>query len=178
MSSEMNLEEKLQAFFDRIDVRLQSVEQKLDNRLSHVEKRCDKLEVTANRQNAAQRKVSSDVIKLKTTVNVLEQKCLERNVIIKGIPEIDKENTDHLVDTLFSHLDPDFESQFLLNAHRIGLKKNNRHRLILAELVNCNRKTVLMKGIAAKDTNCSLFKKDDGSTWGSSDEKIFVSDHG
>lgn len=173
----MSLEEKLQAFFDRIDLRLQSVEQKLDNRLCDVEKRCDKLEVTSKKQTAVQKKVSSDVTKLKVTVSVLEQQRIERNVIIKGIPECDNESTEDLVDTLFSHLDPDFESQFLLNARRIGTKKNNQHRLILAELLNCNRKTILMKGIAAKDINCSLFKKNNGTTWGSADEKIFVSDH-
>lgn len=173
----MDLDAKLQAFFDKLDQRLLSVEEKLDNRLSGVEQRCDKLEKTTSRQVTIQKKVSDHVVRLKTTVNVLEQQRLEKNIVIQGVPESEIEDTETVVDTIFDFLDTNFESRYLLCARRVGNQQSNRHRPIIAELSNTNCKLSLMKGLSKKDINCSHFKKSDGALWGTSADKIYLKDH-
>lgn len=180
MAQDQVLDTKLEAFFDKLDRRLESMENKLDSRLSKVEDKCNKLDRKSKKQEKDHKEVASEVSKLKISVAVLEQEKLERNVIIKGIPESENEDNDSLsniVEDVFCLLDADFESQFLIRVRRIGTKNiKNKSRLIVAELANDAIKLKIMKGLADKNLNCSRFKYADGNAWGSNEDKIFLSD--
>lgn len=181
MSQNRDLNVRLEAFFDKIDKRLESMENKLDSRLSIVEVQCSKLEKKSVRQERNQAKVNQELHKLQISVAVLEQEKVVNNVIIKGVPEVaneDDDSTGDLVDSIFNHLNAEFESKYLVRVRRIGKKNDgNKSRLIVAELVDSAQKLAIMKNLAGKDINCSLFKQVNGTEWGPSTDKIFLTDH-
>jgi hypothetical protein len=156
------------------------VENKLDKRLTEVENRCSVLENDAKTSRNAQKKVASEVSKLKIIVDMLEQQKINKNVMLKGVPEIEIHNDMLLsmVDDIFSKVDSSFESQFLVSVRRIGTKNNtNKSRLIEAALVNCRRKLNTMTGLKEKRVDCSQFSSKKNVPWGSDTEKIYLSDH-
>lgn len=180
MGQDQALDVKLESFFEKLDKRLESMENKLDNRLTIVESQCNNLERKQKKQQKFCTKVGSEVDKLKISVAVLEQERLERNVIIKGVPELQNEDSVALedkVESIFCFLDTDFESQYLTSVRRIGNNKDkNKNRLIVAQLSDVTIKSKVMKGLAAKNMNCSHFTYTSGMEWGSSDKKIYLSD--
>lgn len=177
--SQENLDAMLQSFFDKIDKRLESVEEKLDNRLTNVETRCGVLENDAKKTRNEQKKVINEVSKLRMTVDILEQQKLDRNVVLKGVPELETSDDmlEFMVDKIFCKFDDQFESQFVLNVYRIGVKKNDKRRLIIAELASTKYKSKLMKDLKDKAVNCSQFLSGNKVPWGPATERIYLSDH-
>lgn len=123
--------------------------------------------------------VLKELTKLKSTVNNLEQQKLEKNIIIKGVPET--EGDDHvllsyMVDSILSHIDPEFHSEYVVNVRRVGAKKENAHRPILVVMSNTDRKLAVIKNIKGKELNCAKFSNK-GKLWGTNEQKIFIGDH-
>lgn len=171
--------DKLCDKMDSFDKKLDSVEVKLDTRLTMVEQKCSLLEKKSNKHAEQQKYVMREIRKLKSTVNTLEQQRIESNVIIKGVTEIEGDDTDTLsfmVDGILSHIHSEFESTSVITVRRIGVKNSDTSRPILVVMRNSEAKLHVMRNLKERNLHCAQFNHN-GKPWGTKEKKIFVSDH-
>lgn len=171
--------DKILMNMDSFDKKLDTLEKKIEDRLSKVENQCLLFQKKSNKQEKRQDYILNEVSKLKETVNVMEQEKLERNIIIKGIKEVENDDNQLLgfmVDGVLDSLEDTFESSNVVNVRRIGAKKPNLPRLILVELSCKEIKLKIMQKLKDSDLNCSKFNNN-GVAWGSQADKIYISDH-
>lgn len=176
-----DIDSKLDRILNKIetlDKKMDSVESKMDSRMTVVENQCVALVKLSNKQGKVQKFVLNEVVKLKIKVNQMEQRSIRNNIIIRGVLETEKEESDtpDLVDDIMHFLSENFESQFLLSARRVGKKRNETPRHILVEMKDGDKKLDILKSSKVKGLNCAQFKLHD-VPWGTSEKKIFLGDH-
>lgn len=182
MAENMTVSAKLDKLIDKMnefDTKLSSLEAKVDNRLTVVEQKCTVLEQKSLKHDMKNKYVLKEITKLKSTVNTLEQQKLEKNIIVRGVLELengDEELLGEMVDAILSSIDPDFVSVSVVSVRRIGVKKGDTPRSILIVMRNTNEKLSIMKNLKGKRPQCAQFKNR-GVPWGTSDQKIYLEDH-
>lgn len=178
MSQNEDLDAKLSAFFEKLDKRMESIEVKLESRLSNVESQCTDLYRKSKKHENNHMKITNEISNLKSAIDVLEQDKLTNNILLKGVPEIEKgdETLKDMILCILRRLDESFKMYHAIDMRRIGNKTSNRSRLVLVRLSCVETKLRVMQNLSSKNLNCSVFSTD-GVAWGSENEKIFVSDH-
>lgn len=110
-------------------------------------------------------------------INQLKQENLSRNLIIKGVPELETDNA-HLktmVGTIFAKLRFNFPMTYI-DCYRIGKKKENTCRPIVVAVFNVGLKNVIVRDKRSMKLSCSNFSND-GVLWGSADQMIYIDEH-
>lgn len=112
-------------------------------------------------------------------VNQLRQENISRNLIIKGVSEIEKEkDNDHLknmVGTIFSKLRFNIQMTYI-DCYRIGKKKENTCRPIVVVVFNVGLKNVIIRDKRSMKLSCANFSND-GVLWGNEEQLIYIDEH-
>lgn len=122
--------------------------------------------------------MGSEIESLKLNMNEINQSLLSRNLVIRGVPEIEKNSVqlNVLVKAVLFAMDVSPEHQRVSTAFRLGKKddKKNTDRPILVRLVNeeC-REAIINAKRKKKDLNCSMVIIH-GVPLGASDDDIYV----
>lgn len=180
MSLDTEMNNKLDILLSKMDSlekKIDSVESKMDERLNRVENVCHSLNLKQLKLEKKHIKVANEVTNLKIQVHALQQEKIKNNVIVRGINEVEKNSVDlnNMLHDLFQKFES-FNSVQLIHVRRIGTKKANIPRAVLAEFKTSDVKLDIMQSLKDKNFNCSQFMYEN-QPWGSKDNQIFLSDH-
>lgn len=117
----------------------------LSQKMDEFNNRCSRLESKVDQMGVDQELVQDEVDDLRKELNVLQQRQLDLNLIIKGMPEVKSETTEQtriLVTKLFRVMGvPDATVD---TAKRVGKKSGLVPRIILFTVINKQHKTELL----------------------------------
>lgn len=153
----------MQERFNGVEALMKQENEKLSNQLKKVEGKyeeaCTKIQAMASE------------------INRLKQDNLARNLLIKGVPEIEKDN-DHLkimVGLIFEKLR--FPTQMTyIDCYRIGRKKENTCRPIVVVVFNVGLKNVIIRDKRSMKLSCANFSNDK-VLWGTPEQLIYIDEH-
>lgn len=149
--------------FNHVETFLKAENEKLRDQLKMADKRYDD--------------VCDKVNEMAIQINRLKQDNLSRNLLIKGVPELEKEN-DHLkgmVGTILQKLRFNFPLTFV-DCYRIGRMRENTCRPIVVVLPNVNLKNVIIRVKRTTRMTCAQFSND-GVVWGPAENLIYIDEH-
>ena len=157
----------------------------LAGKLEKVEQRTEAMEKRINDVEDTTEAVANTVVDLQAEVNVLKQDKLSKNVVIKGIPEIETENDElkELIDKILIMLTGDVTIENVTYTSRFGASKSNSKtpRPILMKFKCDEIKQRVLKLKKKSSINCSMFMgpKSLGADkkWGADIDIIYFGDH-
>lgn len=121
--------------------------------------------------------VCSKVVVLSKEVNRLRQDNISRNVLVKGVPELETDTT-HLktmVRSIFAKLRYNLDLS-LMDCFRIGRKSDTTCRPIVVGLPSVGLKNEILRDKRIVKLTCANFMND-GTFWGSADQIIYLDEH-
>lgn len=131
------------------------------------------LDIVQNHSKTLEKKIDA----ISHEMNNLKQASLSRNIIIKGIPEVEqhKDELRILIRMLFSHLQiKDLANN--IDCHRIGKKKDDCSRPIECTVSSVSAKNLIIRTKRKKPVTCAeLFVR--GKPWGSISDVIYIDEH-
>lgn len=155
---------------DQMSERLNSVEttlkeenKKLRDKLDRAEKRYDEVCIKVN--------------EMAYQINRLKQDNLSRNLMVKGVPEIERD-TEHLkvmMGQIFEKLRFNFPMTYV-DCYRIGRRKENTCRPIVVVLPNIGLKNLIIRDKRSMMMTAANFR-DNSIPWGSQDSVIYMDEH-
>lgn len=160
------MNEKLSQFDDRfngMETLMKAENEKLRNQLEKANKRyeevCEKVNVMA------------------TEINRLKQINLSRNIIIKGVPEVetDAEHLKSMISLIFAKLRYNLQMTFV-DCFRIGKKTETTCRPIIVVLPSVGVKNMMIRDKRSVKMTCANFSND-GIFWGTEDQIIYIDEH-
>lgn len=149
--------------FNHVESFLKAENEKLREQLKKADKRYDDVCATVN--------------EMAVQINRLKQDNLSRNLLIKGVPELEKHN-DHLksmVGTIFNKLRFNLSLTFV-DCYRIGRKKENTCRPVVVVLPNVGLKNLIIREKRTTKFTCAQFSND-GVLWGSAENFLYIDEH-
>lgn len=164
---------------DKAEERYQSLATKFE----HIELRTSALESKVIVAEQAQSSVVDAVQQLEIDVNKMQQEKLNKNIVVRGVPE--KEASVLELKVLFMQvlaaITPDVTAAQVLYVARFGEKRPGTARPILVKFNSDDVKQQVLKMKKKTSLNCSMFNgpqsADTALTWGAASDVIFFGDH-
>lgn len=149
--------------FNGVETLMKAENQKLQEKLDRAEKRYET--------------VCSKVDEMAVQINRLKQDNLSRNLLIKGVPELetDPQHLKSMVALVFAKLRYNFPMTYV-DCFRIGKPKENTCRPIVVALPNAGLKNMIIRDKRATKLTCANFSND-SSLWGAADKIIYIDEH-
>lgn len=149
--------------FNGVETLLKSENEKLRKQLENADKKYEL--------------VCGKVDEMAAQINRLKQENISRNVMIKGVPEIETDvaHLKSMVSLIFGKLRYQFPLTYV-DCFRIGRKKDDTCRPIVVILPNVGLKNLIIKDKRSTKISCANFSND-GNLWGRSDQLIYIDEH-
>lgn len=152
----------------------------ITSRLDKIEKQYDNLSEDVKECKKDHNVMKREIDYLQSAVNTLQQEKLNANLIIRGIPDIEKKPGDVLdmVFFLLSKVPRPIRSSDVILATRVGNNSdgNVQRRPILVKFVSEQLKSDVMTELKKQRLNCSQLTYYD-KAWGSETDIIYVGDN-
>lgn len=151
----------------------------ITGRLDKIEKQYDDLKVEVKKVKKENKEIRQELDYLQSAVNALQQDKLNANLIIRGIPEIERkpEDLSDMVLYLFSKVSTKCSKENVTLTIRLGNKNNEgKKRPILVKLTDEVLKTEIMSELKKQRFNCSNLCYYN-EPWGSESDIIYVGDN-
>lgn len=154
---------------------------KFDDRFTQMESLMksenEKLRTQLERANKKYDEAVEKMDAMASEINRLKQINISRNVIIKGVPEMetDAEHLKSMIGVIFAKLRYNFPLTFI-DCYRIGRKSENTCRPIVVVLPSVGLKNMMIRDKRTMKLTCANFSND-GLFWGKEDQIIYIDEH-
>lgn len=110
-------------------------------------------------------------------INNIRQEGLSRNLLMKGIPEIDKDNVELkiMVGKILKKLRFELDMTYI-DCFRIGKKTEDRSRPVVVCLSSTGLKNVVLRDKRSTKISCANFSSE-GRPWGPTEDLIYFDEH-
>lgn len=110
-------------------------------------------------------------------INRLKQDNISRNLLIKEVPELEKDNDQlkSMVRTIFHKLRYDISLTYE-DCYRIGRMKDNTCRPIVVVLPNVGLNNLIIRDKRPIRLSCANFSHE-GVAWGPADDLLYIDEH-
>lgn len=169
---------KLFVYFHQLEKQQKSVNNEFLTKLSEINTKYDELHERQSQLEYENEYLRDEILVLKAGLSEVQQNSLVNNVIIRGVPEIESDNSQlfSLLDTVFKSIGASFNKDALTDFKRLGKKSTNSkiYRPILVKFADLQLKKVLMDAKKAKNNLACDSVIFNNKPIGSENQKIYI----
>lgn len=166
---------------DKLLDKFSSVEEKLDKRMSKIENDYKNLSRKSEMHEKKQKYLSTEVSKLKSKLNEIEQEKLRCNVLIRGLKEVETSGEDLLfmVNSLLCTFYKNLHNDTVTDVRRIGSEASNSStKPVLVVFESEKIKESVMNAKKGKSLDCSMIRlRSSNEKVGMEADTVYISDH-